>query len=434
MEYRKSRFSISVSSHTACNRGVMTYFGREKSRTKEEILARQVVCLKKDRGVPGSRERSRHHQSATAPLAQKFGAAGHWVVRNRDGESDSQNYDDLQSAYVGNLAKVALLEKRVNEYDMMSVLMIWPPKDMNAASVEDRWGDPKDAKCLLTHWSSFSLDVVKQWQKDTNEECVDDEDLTSCEWIRQLLGDSSASELIHRVDETYNKITTTERGGVTRLKIQLDEMFCITNDVVQALQSFLTKVSEEGPSRIPGENIAELTAQVNAVCERLSAENRLPVETPICILEGLTKCSVPEFKGPFQLLLDQARVDEMSTVSSVLVTCADTLDRVKEITTMANNSYHSLNTAQKWNTLGDGGAFAFDANASDEEDLEDDESEGLSCDESEEEMSVPDSVNTGMSDAQRSQLANLIQETQVSLDDPELSSFLANLALIMGSN
>ena len=140
VEYRKSRFSISESSHTACNRGVMTYFGREKSRTKEEILARQVICLKKDRGVPGSRERSRHHQSATAPLAQKFGAAGHWVVQNRDGESDSQNYSNLQSAHAGNLAKVGLLdlqsvyirniakvgllEKRVNEYDMKSVWMI----------------------------------------------------------------------------------------------------------------------------------------------------------------------------------------------------------------------------------------------------------------------------------------------------------------------
>ena len=141
----------------------MTYFGRSQVRTEEEILARQVICLKKDRGVPGSRQRSSHHRSATTPLAQKFGAAGHWVVQNRDGElSDSQNYTNLQSAYVGNLAKVGLLEERVNEYDMKSVLMIWPPKDLNAAAVKDRWGNPKDAKCLLAHWSSFLLDIVKK--------------------------------------------------------------------------------------------------------------------------------------------------------------------------------------------------------------------------------------------------------------------------------
>ena len=409
----------------------MTYFGRSQLRTEEEILARQVICLKKDRGVPGSRQRSSHHRSATAPLAQKFGAAGHWVVRNRDGElPDSQNYANLQSAYVGNLAKVGLLEERVNEYDMKSVLMIWPPKDLNAAAVKDRWGDPKDAKCLLTHWSSFLLDIVKQWQKDTNEECVDDEDLTSCQWISQLLDNSSATELIHRVDVKYNKLTTAERGGVTRLKIQLDEMFCITNDVVKALQSFLLEVSEEGPSKIPGENISELTAQINAVCERLSAENRLPVETPIHVLEGLTKCSVPEFKGPFQLLLDKARVEEMSTVSSVLVTCADTLARVKEITSMANNSFHSLNTAKRWDTLGDGGAFVFDASESDEEETDDDESEDLSDVESEDEMLEPGSADTVMSE----ELLGLIEDIQANIENPELNSFLAEFALIMGSN
>ena len=409
----------------------MTYFGRSQVRTEEEILARQVICLKKDRGVPGSRQRSSHHRSATAPLAQKFGAAGHWVVRNRDGElPDSQNYANLQSAYVGNLAKVGLLEERVNEYDMKSVLMIWPPKDLNAAAVKDRWGDPKDTKCLLSHWSSFLLDIVKQWQKDTNEECVDDEDLTSCQWISQLLDNSSATELIHRVDVKYNKLTTAERGGVTRLKIQLDEMFCITNDVVKALQSFLLEVSEEGPSKIPGENISELTAQINAVCERLSAENRLPVETPIHVLEGLTKCSVPEFKGPFQLLLDKARVEEMSTVSSVLVTCADTLARVKEITSMANNSFHSLNTAKRWDTLGDGGAFVFDASESDEEETDDDESEDLSDVESEDEMLEPGRADTVMSE----ELLGLIEDIQANIENPELNSFLAEFALIMGSN
>ena len=130
-------------------------------------------------------------------------------------------------------------------------------------------------------------------------------------------------------------------------------MFCITNDVVKALQDFLTKVAQDGPSKIPGENIAQLTVQINAVCERLSEEGRLPQETPIHVLEGLTKCSVPKFKGPFKLLLDRARVDEMPAASLSLVTCADTLEKVKEITAMAENSFHSLNTSFKWNIPGD---------------------------------------------------------------------------------
>ena len=88
----------------------MTYFGRATPRTQEEILARKVICLKADRGANGSRERDNHHRDATAALAQKFGAAAHWVPRNAKGESESAKYADLQSEYVGNLAKVGLLK------------------------------------------------------------------------------------------------------------------------------------------------------------------------------------------------------------------------------------------------------------------------------------------------------------------------------------
>ena len=126
-------------------------------------------------------------------------------------------------------------------------------------------------------------------------------------------------------------------------------MFCITNDIVKSLQTFLTKVAKDGPSKIPGENISELTDQINAVCERLSEEGRLPQETPLHVLEGMTKCSVPEFSCNFDLLLKSASVEEMSTASSASVTCKDTLKKVKDITAMADNSFHSLNTSSKWN-------------------------------------------------------------------------------------
>ena len=82
-------------------------------------------------------------------------------------------------------------------------------------------------------------------------------------------------------------------------------MFCMTNDVVAALQTFLKNFSEEDLSKTVGENMSEISAQVKAVIGRLTEVNQLPLEAHTYILQGLTKCSATEFTGTFELLLNQ---------------------------------------------------------------------------------------------------------------------------------
>jgi hypothetical protein len=122
----------------------------------------------------------------------------------------------------------------------------------------------------------------------------------------------------------------------------------MTNDVVTALQSFLKRFSEQGLSKVQGENVSLVSTQIRAVCERLSEVQQLPLETPTYVLSGLTKCSVPEFTGPFELMLNQERVTQMATPVSLINTSDATFVRVKEILQLANNSYHSLNTSNAW--------------------------------------------------------------------------------------
>ena len=43
----------------------------------------------------------------------------------------------------------------------------------------------------------------------------------------------------------------------------------------------------------------EAAAHIKSVSERLSEVNQLPLEVPTYVLQGLTKCSVPEFTGLF---------------------------------------------------------------------------------------------------------------------------------------
>ena len=123
----------------------------------------------------------------------------------------------------------------------------------------------------------------------------------------------------------------------------------MTNDVVSALQTFLKMFADVGLTKTVGENVAEATAQVKAVCERLSEVNQLPQEAPTFVLQGLTKFSVLEFTVPFTLIQNQERVNQMGTVLSLANTSAATLTRVLAIVVLANNSYHSLNTSNAWN-------------------------------------------------------------------------------------
>ena len=72
-------------------------------------------------------------------------------------------------------------------------------------------------------------------------------------------------------------------------------------------------------------------------------------EAPKYVLQGMTKCSVPEFNGPFELMLNQERVTHMDTPVSLVNTASDTLKRVLNITHLTNNSHHSLKTSNDWN-------------------------------------------------------------------------------------
>ena len=54
-------------------------------------------------------------------------------------------------------------------------------------------------------------------------------------WLKDLLINSSEPNLLERVTEKFEKLDSLAQGGITYLKYMLDEMFCMTNDVVIAL-------------------------------------------------------------------------------------------------------------------------------------------------------------------------------------------------------
>ena len=65
----------------------------------------------------------------------------------------------------------------------------------------------------MSHWSKFLLRVVTQFQRDSYDNYSDDEDITSCEWTKELFVDSSCLALIKRLEGKYEAMDGLEQGG-----------------------------------------------------------------------------------------------------------------------------------------------------------------------------------------------------------------------------
>ena len=96
------------------------------------------------------------------------------------------------------------------------------------------WGGETTKSDMLVHWSQINMAETIAFQRNTSS-FASEQDMTSSDWVKDLLTNSSKAELKQRVDEKFENIDPLKQGGITYLKFFLDEMFCVTNDVVTAL-------------------------------------------------------------------------------------------------------------------------------------------------------------------------------------------------------
>ena len=249
----------------------------------------------------------------------------------------------------GNLTKIKAFRTRVAEYNMQAPFLIRELVNPAGAEPWDRFGSDDTRLDLMKHWSSFTMEHICLFQKDTNNTAGNDEDLTSATWLKELMVNSSETSLTQKVDENFEKLGVMEQGGITYMKISLDEMFYVTQDAATVLQDWLKTTAQDGLTKIPGENVAVHTAQIDAVYERLAENKKLSGETPVLVLTAFTKCSVKQFTGPFELILNSECVKNMGTPASLDDDNKKTLTHVREILLKANNEFHSLNTTKKCN-------------------------------------------------------------------------------------
>ena len=101
----------------------------------------------------------------------------------------------------------------------------------------------------------------------------------SSEWLQDLLYVSSTPELRELVSQKTSLLVPDpdiSSGGAVMIKITLDQMFCLTTEVVTALLEFLEQFGKLGLVKIKGENVPLIAKQIVIVATRLAEVKELP--------------------------------------------------------------------------------------------------------------------------------------------------------------
>jgi hypothetical protein len=167
-------------------------------------------------------------------------------------------------------------------------------------------------------------------------------------WVKELLTNSCDVNLVKCIDKKFDCLAEYDQGGITYLKIALDEMFTMSNMVIMSLQHYLKQFAQDGIAKVPNEDVCVCSKQLIAVCTHLAEVDALPQESISFILEGFTRCSVPEFKDIHRLLCTTHKVCQMRAVTGRRDSSA-TLAHIQKICEEACEVFHSMNLTNKWN-------------------------------------------------------------------------------------
>ena len=351
-----SSMSEPVDVTTTANKAI---FDRDVAISAEEMRKNKIVVSKDKRGEKGSREYGTHYRLATEKLSRSFDAPAQFVPIVREEEDESRTrYKDIQSMYVGNIERLQELKERAERYDLVDIANIPDYRDKNATHPADKWDGVDKRTSLIDSWSQIELQHVCDYQSDINK--YSSVDGVSSEWLQDLIYNSSTPELRELVAQKTASLVVddSQLGGAVMLKITLDQMFCMTQDVVTALQDFLEDFGKNGIIMVVGENVPSIVKKILVVSIRLAEVNQLPSKAVNWVLTGFSLCSVKEFKDPFKLMLDQDAVSNMGKpVGTGEKSSTESLKKIKEYCTKAITTFESLSLAEKWVTA-KGGTIA----------------------------------------------------------------------------
>ena len=320
----------------------------------EDMLDVEVALKKEDYGAVGSSDYRKNRAMATAPLSEKFGVARHKVLASAE-EGDQSKYAHVQSVIVGILHRVRQGEARAKAMDWMDICTIPFLVESNLANVDcSTWWDSSEIN-IWQDWDVLTLNQVRRWQYSVNKRFSTGDRIAS-NWLMTFVSDSSTDSLRTAVLKKYEKLESTQKGGVIYLYLTLCEMFQMSREVEEAMFKFLDIFKRTGVSRFTGENVLVVQEEVTGVCKRLDSIGALRSEHVMDVLQGLGICSNTKFRDMFKHLKQTAELNNLTVLLPSVPPDAGPMEQIEAVLEKAVDHYDLLCTAGLWNKTSRGGS------------------------------------------------------------------------------
>ena len=131
------------------------------------------------------------------------------------------------------MVKFKDFKDKCTTYKIMDVLNVTENCDRTASNTTNKWNGTETGKLLLDHLSFFTMEHIADFQCDTINYCKTKS--AKSDWIRDFTNKSPKEEICNQVNKTYSNLPTKYHGGFTMVKLMMDVIFFMSNDVVNVL-------------------------------------------------------------------------------------------------------------------------------------------------------------------------------------------------------
>lgn len=347
------RSDVSVASQGATVLGMNSNF-RTTPRNIAELRDGEVLARRADRGKKGSKTYLAIHKSATTPLKDKLLGARFLNATSESGERMNKN-KSIQEDVTSNLRALEPILNQLKQHDCDHVFQVPSEKFYSefGRTFRARWNmdDPDyEAVDISKHWAKLPLAHVKLWQQDFNLFAFDD-DLTSSNWVQELIEVMLDSEVRKQVKEKYDPLPQREKGGIVYFKIAMEIIFKMSSLTVAALREYFITFGRNGLNKVQGENACTAGTMLIAVATRLADHGSLESEAIQHVADGFSRCSVKKFRDIFTAKSSQLTfLDALEGFGSM--SSSEVLKEVEDMVYPAMTIFDNLNLSGAWNVPG----------------------------------------------------------------------------------
>lgn len=340
--------NMSTSTTTSSNSDLKNIFGSDTALSDAELAISLTSNKKEDRKAMDPKTLQRTRDNATRALDKPFkvqAALGTSVVIGE--ENPDLDTSEIAVIFSENTHVADKLGRVIRDYDMTSAIEMHYVKNPLESHPSKKYGDK--TVDLLNDIGAIDINQVKEYSGDIMlYDHPDGVHRQNQDWLLRLVQNNISSSISALINPTFDKLEAKHRNGSVYLKLALDLIFMIDDNVIEALQAYIKRFGKTGLVAFEGENVNMAAIEIVSIARRLDQLNELPSDASKEVLKGLQKVTHNhDFKKSFEMIFNL----ENQTCIALTATPAKStpFENILRYFTQAQSFYTSMVLRGQWN-------------------------------------------------------------------------------------